>query len=732
MISYLTNKSNGYFPSVILSEKTANETPLFPATRNYFLNKLHNCERDKLYLQIPVAFDIETTNFTMEDNKLATMYIWQFSFKFGSEMIFIYGRTWREWEEFMYLIRRNIDKKKIIIYVHNLSFEFHWIYTHIYFTKVFARKKRHPIYCESDKIIFKCSYILTNYGLRSLAENRGYTEKEELNYSLIRHYNTPINNKELSYCLVDVKIICELISDEIKRNGKIQAIPLTATGYARSYCLQYLEEHTNLLTYQNRIRKMFPTDPDLFGLLFKAFAGGFTHANYNYIDIVLENLQCHDRTSFYPSMMCSKRFPMRFYSAKPEDIQLFTGKAMLMECEFQNIEAITSHSILSKHKCLIEGDELVDNGRVRFASKLTVALTDLDYETLDKFYKYDFMTINKLYVADYDYLPKELIEAILQLYKNKTKLKGVVGEEEKYMRSKELVNSMYGMMVTNPLNDEILFEDGNWGLEEVNTEEGLQKYVNSNKIFSTYQWGVWVTAWARHDLLQDVYEIGDDVVYCDTDSIKNLEDHNDVFEKSNQKTLDEIDEVINHYKLDPELFYPKTIKGEVKPLGVWDEEEPYPMFKTLGAKRYCYCYEDDYFNKNKEKLETEDNFFITVAGAPKGTTKDYIMKIANDSNLSPFDVFSYDEYKESPHYLQIPKEYSGKVASHYSDSGFRCSLTDYLGNIANIEETSYIMLEAIPFEFSLSIELENFLSLVELIIENAGSFDEKRIKFSKE
>ena len=732
MIEYLTTSDNFCVPVIALSEGTDQETYLFPTNKENLIRQLQNCKRDKLYMQIPVAFDTETTNFEQQDMKLATMYIWQFALKFESEIIFVYGRTWREWEDFINFLKYNLGKKRLVVYVHNLSFEFHFFYTHIYLTKVFARKKRHPIYAETDKIIFKCSYILTNYSLRKLAELRGYTSKEDLDYDKIRHWKTILPNKDLSYALVDVKILVELIDDEIRKNGKIQDIPLTQTGYARRYCLEYIKEHTNFMTYQSFVRSIVPTDPKLFGMLYQAFAGGFTHANFKYIDIVLENIFCRDRTSFYPYQMCCKRFPMRFLEANPDHFQLLTGKAMVMECEFINLNATTPHSILSEHKCMIKGDKIIDNGRVRFAENLTTTITDLDYDTIEKFYTYDTMNVNLLYVADYDYLPKEFIMAILELYKNKTTLKGIIGREEEYLRSKELLNSMYGMSVTNPLNDEITFDEGLWGLEEINTEDGLQKYRNSIKLFSAYQWGVWVTAWARHDLLMDVYEIGEDVVYCDTDSIKSLNPHDEVFEKTDKQVLNNIQDVMKRYNIKREYFFPKNEDGIEMPLGVWDKEPTYKLFKVLGAKRYCFSYEDDYFEKKKKKLNTNDNFFTTVAGVSKKALKNYIIKLANDSNLSPFDIFGYELYKNKEHYLVVPKEYSEKLTSHYSEQGFKTLLTDYQGITVGVSETSFICLEKIPFELKLSNDFSDFLEFMFTEKEGGGSFNEKRFKFSKE
>ena len=55
---------------------------------------------------------------------------------------------------------------------------------------------------------------------------------------------------------------------------------------------------------------------------------------------------------------------------------------------------------------------------------------------------------------------------------------------------------------------------------------------------------------------------------------------------------------LEYYNLNPNLLSPKTVKGEIKPLGVWDFEGYYTRFKTLGAKRYL--------------VEEDDNLYLTV------------------------------------------------------------------------------------------------------------------------
>ena len=87
-------------------------------------------ERSPDYYNIPAAFDIETSSLYDRGNKFATMYIWQF----GLNGLVIYGRTWAE---FVYLLDALAIKlklhqgRRLVIYVHNLSYEFQFMRKHI-------------------------------------------------------------------------------------------------------------------------------------------------------------------------------------------------------------------------------------------------------------------------------------------------------------------------------------------------------------------------------------------------------------------------------------------------------------------------------------------------------------------------------------------------------------------------------------------------------------------------
>ena len=703
---------------------------------DFFKSLIKSTISPKHYYQVAMGFDIETTSYLNKNGeKRGTMYIWQMCYTLPdiTEFYYVYGRTWDEWEDFINDLKTKLElgknRQKLVIYVHNLGFEHQWIYSHLNLNKTFARKPRHPISAESHGLIFKCSYFLSNSSLRNLAKNRGYTLKETMDYSIKRLWCTPLTKEEISYALVDVKILAEYIKDEIKRNNGIENIPLTQTGYARNYCRDYITEHTNFVSYNKRVREMLPKSEQLFFMMLDAYSGGFTHSNYIHTGMILEDVKCVDFTSSYPAVMCRKRFPTFFHMADPNPRKsfMYEGMAKIMIIEFTKISAITPHSILSVHKCKVTGEK-VDNGRLRYAETLKTTITDLDFDIISKFYKWEEFHIETLYVADYQYLPRELIMAILDLYKNKTTLKGVIGKEDLYLRSKEIINAIYGMSVTNPLNDEITFNEyGIWDKVPADVQTGLDKYNSNTRIFTAYQWGVWVTAWARYELLNTVYKIGDDVVYCDTDSIKYIGNHDNIIDEDNIRILKENSEIQKQYKIPTTLYSPKTIEGEAKTLGLWDKEPEYKYFKTLGAKRYVYSYNDKYFEKNKKKLKTDDNFFITVAGLPKESGKRAILELAVKYQQSPYDIFDFEnEDISSDYYLDISENNSGKSTFMYLNETFSEEETDYLGNKCTVFETSFVYVKAIPFKLNLTDEYIALLLGYELETNMGASFTDPR------
>lgn len=680
------------------------------------------------YLNSANSFDIETSSYVINEEKYANMYLFMFCIDGKT----FYGRTWVEFSWALQELKRRYELnyyKRMVIYVHNLAYEFQFLIHRVKMSEVFARKKRHPLKALiEDGFEFRCSYFLSGLSLAKTAEeipNIKIAKKEgDLDYRLIRHQLTPLTDEELGYGEYDVLIVYYFIKNEIKKNGDITKIPLTKTGYVRRYCRDYIRKNSNYKMYREHILKEAPTDPDLFILLNKAFAGGYTHANCNYIFDTIEDVHSIDFTSSYPAQMLGHKYPRGKFSKRTvetlDKFYEFIGKyACVFEICLTNITSKTAHHIWSVSKCKYGTTKAYhavnDNGRIVKSDEIYTYMTDVDFVNFSRFYNFEIKEVNNMYCTKYDYLPRQLIECVLKFFGDKTTLKGVEDKVDVYIVSKGMLNALYGMCVTNPINDEIIFDE-EWLMERPDIGTALEKaYANPNQ-FLCYQWGVWITAWARYELLSGILEFGDDAIYSDTDSIKfiNYGKHKKYIEQYNSEVISRLESTLKYFGLDPALLSPKDIKGKPHPLGVWDYEGKYDKFKTLGAKRYMtetngkikmtvsglsnvYMYEDDYVKWcEKESIAYSHDNWV------KKYKYSAIQYIIDHGGLEYFDDG-----------MNIPASHSRRLTHTYSrgeEDYFSIQLTDYTGITAKVEEFYYIHLEPSDFTLSFANEFIEFIT----------------------
>ena len=671
--------------------------------------------KDKIYYNLAMSFDIETSSFyedkngviytnddyrklknTVKAEKKAIMYIWQFAI----EENVIIGRTWND---FLYFCKKlydylNLKERYIVVYVHNLSYEFQFICKWFNWVDIFADSERKPIKAMTDShFIFKCSYRLSGYSLEVLANNlKSHNIKKmvgDLDYNLIRNSKTPISKEELKYCENDVLIVTSYIDEQINEFGNIEKIPLTQTGkvrrYVRKQCFQNKE-------YQYFIKELTIEKPE-YMLLKNAFMGGFTHCNAMYTNKICQNVTSYDFTSSYPTVLISEKYPMSkgkevYITTETELLNLIKNYCVLVDLQFTNIKtSFMYEQIISYSKCRNVKNPLINNGRIVQADTLTISCTDVDFLNIRDFYKWDSMKIGLCYIYKKDYLPKEFIKTILHLYKSKTELKGVDGKEVEYLHSKELLNSLYGMCVTSIVHDTVNFNGAEWTTENGNLEEELKNYNTDKNRFLFYHWGVWCTAYARNNLYTGIRECKDDYIYSDTDSIKifNADKHKNYFEKYNEWIVQKLEKCLKYHNIPLDYISPKTIKGETKTLGIWDFDGFYTDFKTLGAKRYIY--------------RKDDKISITVCGLSKKSGKEFI-----ENQQKPFLFFNDGMF--------VDCEHTGKMTHTYIDREIENVITDYLGNQAYYHEKSFIHLEKTDYLLSLSdMYIKYFMGVQKLI-----------------
>ena len=222
-----------------------------------------NNKKEK-FLNIPAGVDIETSSFYQGMDKVAIMYEWTFGIGYLKDGEFktmiTYGRTWEQYMNFIDWISEILSltnsKTRLVVYVHNLPYEWQFMRRHFSWTKVFFMDDRKPVYCiDAHNIEYRCSLKLSGKSLANTAKDllKYQTEKMvgDLDYNLIRHPETPLTERELKYCEHDIAVILAYIQEKIEQEGDITKIPLTKTGYVRRYCKRAMFPQGKVLEDEN-------------------------------------------------------------------------------------------------------------------------------------------------------------------------------------------------------------------------------------------------------------------------------------------------------------------------------------------------------------------------------------------------------------------------------------------------------------------------------------------------
>ena len=651
------------------------------------------------YLNECCGFDIETTSVITKDYAHAYMYIWSFTYN----KLTILGSYWDEFLQLMETIKNYFEldeDHRLLCFIANMSFEFQFMRKRLNVTDSFFIEERIPLYIIHNEVIeFRDALQITGGNLAHLAKNYTKTQKlvGDLDYSIKRNHSDAKNmtKQEIQYVINDTKILSEYMRYYFDTFVPLGYLPLTKTGIlrkevtmaARVACRKQKRKLTNIMA------ALHPQER-LYDLIMKwLFRGGYVHGTNRTVGLVLENLTGVDITSSYPNEMNYKdNYPMSpFYRvtdlSEENYINLNKEYATMAVIDFYDIETTTAHSLESNNKIIQKEGAHIDNGRLLDAKRIQVYLTELDFDLYTKFYKWRKMEIRHLWKARRGRLPRYLINTINKYYVAKAKLKKQgLQKTTDYVLSKEMVNAGYGLTVTRMRKNKILYN--------TNTDE---YYIDNSFVFEKEienlcllpQWGIWVTANARHTLLSMVYNIEmnaqrlgreSDCVYMDTDSIKieNYKDHKHIIDEYNKIHDDGIKKICQEFGYDYDYM---------KGLGAFDVELPYiKRFKHNGAKRYLLKYYD--FKKKEYKTES------TISGLPKKSLLEY----CNNNHLSIWATFTDG--------MNIPIKETGKLASVYNDEPHADMVNGEL-----MEEDSSICL--VPIEFTMSIDKDYLKYILE-------------------
>lgn len=554
-----------------------------------------------------ICLDIEVTSFWVHTGKIlkwdnnlsddfynqecekgSVVYIWML----GIDNDIYYGREWQELPEFLAVIKEDAKmirkKDKIYIYVHNLAYEFQFMQCFGWeWDNVFARQVRKPMKADFDIFQFRCSYQLTHLSLDSWGKQLGIKKLVgELDYNMLRSPLTPLFDYELDYCEHDILIMQAGLKKYRDKYQHISKIPLTSTGEVRKVVRSIYHKD---VSYLRHTTKCMPKTVEDYKIAKSVFGGGDTHANVINVGKTIEHCKGKDLSSSYPFIMATGFFPMsRFLETNQRDNFDTKRFCFIFFIKLSDAKLRGTISYIARSRCISVKNGTYDNGRVVNADEIYLYCTEYDLEYIKYFYdaKLEYISVRR---AIKGYLDKRYVEYILELFNDKTTLKGVAGYEDLYMQQKAYLNSLFGMMVTDIVMPEISFNNGEWtakGQLQVDIAESLEKlHKNWYKNILSYYWGIYVTSQARASLWDGIIAIieaggSDDIIYYDTDSIKyaHPDNYEGIFNRLNAERYHKLVKSSKRYNIPIERYRPVKPDGYLSILGSWENDGNYKKF----------------------------------------------------------------------------------------------------------------------------------------------------------
>lgn len=654
-------------------------------------------DRRTRYIMAGCGLDIETTNVIQRhrDSKGKFIYdhvaAYAYAFMLTIDDHSLLCRRWDQILTALKVMRKYARAKSAcwFVWIANESFEFQFFRKRLKIKSAFAKKSRQPLYFNIDRIHFADALAITGGSLAHLSKVYTTTQKKvgDLDYSKPRSWRTELTDTEKDYCYSDTEILAEYF-EYIKSEYILHGLPIpyTKTGIIREQVKRRAELAAGAKAF---VKSALPASRmEYEAWMNKLFRGGLTHACAILANQIHTDVWGYDLTSSYPAVMLQEYYPMSQFL--PVDIQhdgkMITDPLLQTHCcmfivDFWGIECTTMHTIESKHKVISETGALYDNGRLIRADHLRVHLTELDYDTYMKYYKWDRIDVHCGKAAARGRLPKYLTEPLLHWYVKKLQLKkwckenGIKPDEwPEYRIAKEMVNSFYGLTVQRLRFVSPLYDTDRQIWTETVKDKSYASACKNTVLLP--QWGIWITAHARHRIADMIYRIdghtkaGSRVIYYDTDSIY---------------VIGNADDLISQYNAEIEIMN-RQLPPECWDLGMFDKigkTGHFRKFKTIGAKRYI-------------KEDDEGHVMATVAGLDGEA---YVNKFGS----AAFEKFSLDGFL-------IAAGESQKLTSIYIDE----PTDDIIDGVPMHEESCVILAE---IDFGVSVDaLTMYRKIIEIML----------------
>lgn len=647
-----------------------------------------------------MTLDTETSWNHDPENPIGWLYQWAFTYNgqivYGrrpSEFVYALQKVKRVNQLGEYALTENgVLTHKIVIYVHNLSYDYAYIedwlreaFGGVYRSgeskeNLLAIAPHSLITYDVDGFRFKCSFKLTHKSLAQWGKDINSKHRKlvgAVDYDVIRYQDSKLEKNDWKYMFYDVIVLDECLRQQMKfYNDDLISIPLTVTGYVRREVRnEYLKSKFNRYRFLDRMLSL-----ENYKMCREEFAGGLTHGNRFYAsktirvgDMIngkeVKMIRHRDFRSHYPSQQRAYDFPIgkpKLYfdyqntKFKAPDVRKLLTMAktncILVRLTLSYAELRDSKisiPYLQYAKCY-EGDSIIDeavtdNGRVlKLKGLVDITVNEDDLRILVSQYKMRY-AVKRVVVMQRGKLPAYLIDSIDKFFKGKTDYKDEVKALEELqvgnadprmieacinlMISKGMLNGIYGMSATDPIRESFIedYDTGDWSKQEFDEEEKdseLTRYYQEFTHFMDYQFGLWTTSHARYELIKFCMLIGWENVL--------YSDTDSIFYISDEETEAKIEaankECMEHAEKVGAFI--TSNKGKRVHYDQFElEKEDIVSFRFLHAK--CYAYE-------KKQKDGTLELCCTIAGVKRLGAKPSGKKITREKELDGIDNLKAD------------------------------------------------------------------------------------------
>ena len=457
---------------------------------------------------------------------------------------------------------KSIKYERFIVYFHNLSFDGEFILWYLMehnYKNVDELVKEHTftslitddgsIYVIKVKldngnvVEFKCSYKLMPNSISDIGKMFGIPKLNEThNYEEMKNYTSidDVTDEELMYINNDVRILRELIW--YLKNNNMLNITLSSNAYKFWRKDKYMFSKCNLVK---------PDNPRINEIVDKSYRGGITKVNPQYKGKLVENVISFDVNSLYPSVMYDNSMPVgkgEIYKSVEDGLK--NGKKKFIVSVY-----VSRAKIIDGYQAFIGFGGFSCATHYVYKECLFNVELNLWLEEFELFklcYEGEYNIVEVVGFDSANYVFKNYIDYWIEV-KNNATLTGNLPERN---FAKRMLNALYGKFGMNQLR---------YSKVPVGVLDGEIEYQVKEKMSCYYYKPIasYITSLARCKLVSAIIMCRDRFIYCDTDSI---------------------------YLKGTEL--PDIPIDDVK-LGYWKFEHHYLKFKSLKAKCYLKCWEEN-------------------------------------------------------------------------------------------------------------------------------------------